>query len=103
MNVVKIWTAVITCAQIDRDHTYAVVALVTDLPWTTTLAMVNWLSMVTKSKDFLAMLNTYIDIDECAEGIHRCEHNCSNTDGSYACRCALGYRVDRNGYSCIGT
>ena len=52
MNVVKIWMVVITCAQIDLDHTYAVVALVTDLPWTTTLAMVNWLSMVTKSKVF---------------------------------------------------
>ena len=44
-----------------------------------------------------------IDIDECAEGIHRCEHNCSNTDGSYACRCAIGYRVGSNGYSCNGT
>ena len=47
------------------------------------------------------MLNT-TDIDECAEVTHRCEHNCSNTDGSYACRCAFGYRIDSNGYSCNG-
>ena len=100
MNVLKIWMVVITCAQIDRDHTHAVATLVTDLPWTTTHAMV--IGFVTQSKDFIYICSMQIDINECAEEIHRCEHNCSNTDGSYACRCALGYRVDRNGYSCNG-
>ena len=50
MNVVKIWMAAIICAQMDLDHTHAVVAQVTDLRWTTTLAMV--IGFVTRSKDF---------------------------------------------------
>ena len=50
MNVVKIWMTVIICAQIDLYHTHAVVALVTDLHWTTTLAMV--IGFVTQSKGF---------------------------------------------------
>ena len=31
------------------------------------------------------------DIDECAEGIDDCEHNCINTEGGYNCTCDDGY------------
>lgn len=35
-----------------------------------------------------------VDIDECASDVHECVENaiCSNTNGSYDCECAEGYR-----------
>ena len=42
------------------------------------------------------------DIDECTEGIDRCEQNCHNSIGSYACSCFSGFRLDRNGVACNG-
>ena len=44
----------------------------------------------------------YTDINECLEGDARCEHNCANTQGSYACGCNRGYTLHSNGRSCIG-
>ena len=49
------------------------------------------------------MFNAIIfkDVDECDNNV--CEHNCSNTDGSYLCSCNPGYRVDvRNKSRCRG-
>ena len=43
-----------------------------------------------------------IDIDECAEGLHECEHFCFNKNGSYFCDCRSGYYVALDGHSCIG-
>ncbi|XP_053386927.1 uncharacterized protein LOC123542089 isoform X2 [Mercenaria mercenaria] len=35
-----------------------------------------------------------IDIDECAVSNGKCEHNCTNTDGSFECTCKDGFRVN---------
>ncbi|XP_012942941.1 hemicentin-1 [Aplysia californica] len=40
------------------------------------------------------------DRDECAEGRAVCQHNCTNTMGSYKCSCPPGYRLNMDGYSC---
>ena len=32
-----------------------------------------------------------------------CAQDCTNTDGSYACTCNLGYCLGSDGYSCYGT
>ena len=42
------------------------------------------------------------DIDECTEGTHQCDHNCSNNVGSYTCSCRTGYRLAADGRSCVG-
>ena len=43
-----------------------------------------------------------IDIDECATSNAVCEHNCTNTIGSFTCSCDTGYQLDRNGLNCTG-
>ena len=44
--------------------------------------------------------NYISDIDECTEDA--CDHNCTNTDGSFTCSCNNGYELDDNGRSCNG-
>ena len=44
--------------------------------------------------------NCISDIDECIEDA--CDHNCTNTDGSFICSCNDGYELDDNGRSCNG-
>ena len=43
-----------------------------------------------------------LDINECDEGSHNCEHICTNTVGSFECSCNSGYRLDDNGRNCLG-
>ena len=40
-----------------------------------------------------------IDINECTNGTHLCEHNYYNTNGSYVCDCQPGYQLS-NELSC---
>ena len=42
-----------------------------------------------------------VDIDECAEN-GACDHNCTNTVGSFNCSCNSGYELDDNGRNCNG-
>jgi len=42
----------------------------------------------------------HLDIDECEEGIDGCDHNCTNTDGSYYCTCMDGYELDSDNHTC---
>ena len=42
----------------------------------------------------------FADEDECALK-HDCQHICTNTFESYECRCRLGYRLEKDGRSCI--
>ena len=43
------------------------------------------------------------DIDECTDGVHNCDQNCTNIDGGFNCSCLLdGYILHANGTSCIG-
>lgn len=39
------------------------------------------------------------DMDECALGVHTCDHACVNTAGSFDCRCNAGYTQD--GSTCV--
>ena len=43
-----------------------------------------------------------LDINECDEASDNCEHNCTNTEGSYECICNIGYEQDSNGNNCSG-
>ena len=49
-------------------------------------------------------LSVYLcsDIDECMAGTHQCEHNCTNTVGSYTCSCHDGYSLSADGRRCNG-
>ena len=42
------------------------------------------------------------DIDECVAGAHQCEHNCTNTVGSYTCSCRDGYSLSADDRRCDG-
>ena len=42
------------------------------------------------------LLYTVIDIDECSVNNGGCEHNCTNTEGSFVCSCVEGYSLERN-------
>ena len=44
-----------------------------------------------------------IEIDECHRGTDLCEHNCTNTAGSYNCSCVVGYYLETNNHNCTGT
>ena len=45
---------------------------------------------------------TFLDVDECTEGIHNCHADgmCTNTNGSFYCTCQVGYTGD--GINCTG-
>ena len=42
------------------------------------------------------------DIDECVEGTDGCDHNCTNTNGSYYCTCMDGYELESDNHTCTG-
>ena len=42
------------------------------------------------------------DIDECIHGLDGCNHNCTNTVGSYFCTCMDGYELESNNHTCTG-
>ena len=44
----------------------------------------------------------YVDIDECIQGLDGCDHNCTNTVGSYNCTCMDGYVLEADNHTCIG-
>ena len=44
----------------------------------------------------------HIDIDECAEDISGCHHNCTNTEPGYYCFCDAGYTLNGDGHACDG-
>ena len=43
-----------------------------------------------------------IDIDECVERLTLCDHNCTNTAGSYFCTCLDGYMLEMDNHTCAG-
>ena len=49
-----------------------------------------------------SVLPTISDINECTRNTDGCDHTCSNTMGSYNCRCWIGYRLATNGRTCQG-
>ena len=42
------------------------------------------------------------DIDECTRGTSGCDHNCTNTPGSYYCTCMNGYDLESDNHTCTG-
>ena len=44
----------------------------------------------------------YTDIDECIVGLDGCDHNCTNTVGSYYCTCMDGYVLEADNHTCEG-
>ena len=45
----------------------------------------------------------YPDINECEQGVDGCDHNCTNTVGSYYCTCMDGYKLESNNHTCTGS
>ena len=45
---------------------------------------------------------SFIDIDECYYENGGCQHECTNTDGSYECSCYDGYELNSDGKTCSG-
>ena len=41
-----------------------------------------------------------VDIDECSEEPPICDHECSNSIGSFECACVSGYKLRADRYSC---
>lgn len=44
----------------------------------------------------------FSDINECAEGTHRCSQKCTNIQGGYNCSCVDGFTLQADTYSCQG-
>ena len=54
------------------------------------------------STRFLDEYLFHSDIDECERGTDGCDHNCTNTDGSYYCTCMDGYILQSDNHTCTG-
>ena len=48
------------------------------------------------------ILTNHLDIDECEQGSAGCDHNCTNTPGSYFCTCMNGYALESDKHTCTG-
>ena len=44
----------------------------------------------------------FVDVNECTEFLSGCDHNCTNSIGSFSCSCKDGYVLHDNQRSCIG-
>ena len=61
-----------------------------------------FLNITTLMQHFHLMLHTFTDIDECEILNGGCEHNCTNSNGSFECTCLPGYVLDNDSLSCTG-
>ena len=43
-----------------------------------------------------------LDVDECTDDTHGCEHDCINNDGSYRCECRSGFMLSKDLKHCDG-
>ena len=41
-----------------------------------------------------------MDVDECSQSNHSCQHRCVNAIGSYVCSCDAGYSLTGDGRTC---
>ena len=42
------------------------------------------------------------DIDECVDGVNKCDQICHNNNGSYSCLCDDGFALNDDGLHCDG-
>ena len=100
MNVVRRLMFVIKSVSTPMDLTTVIVDLAIGLLWMKSLAMVHvdkqFISSPLRIKSWIS------DIDECSEETDRCNQNCHNAVGSYACSCYRGYRLREDRVTCIG-
>lgn len=50
----------------------------------------------------VVLIISEIDVDECATNNGGCEHNCTNTLGSYTCSCNSSYSLAYDSLQCTG-
>jgi len=50
--------------------------------------------------DFICLLSSSADIDECNDNSDGCDHQCTNTIGSYTCACFDGYKLNNDNKTC---
>ena len=48
------------------------------------------------------VLFLYIDVDECSNRQHNCDHVCGNIVGSFDCSCQNGFILQPDGRTCEG-
>ena len=104
MNAMRGETDVIKSVSILLDLTRVLVEVDISLIWMGIIVLVRNVLLLYKVRwTRIPLINTLLpDIDECNEGIDRCEQNCHNSVGSYACSCNSGYHLDGNGVTCNG-
>ena len=102
MNALKGYIGVNKTVLTLRDLTYVSAKVATDFLQMDTVAMVNNEQLCIKMNVMITDTIPSLDIDECSEGIDRCDQNCHNSLGSYACSCDSGYRLDDHGMTCNG-
>lgn len=90
-----------TCVSTALDRTPAIVTVDTAWDQTEPPAKVcnSLCTYIPSLLDSISTLNLP-EIHECLEGLHLCEHLCTNTNGSYICSCNTGYFLASNGFSC---
>ena len=49
-----------------------------------------------------AYISINLDIDECSDDTDGCSQICTNTNGSFICRCNRGFLLDVDGATCNG-
>ena len=59
--------------------------------------------MNSKEVKLTVMFSRVADVNECLHITSLCENGeCVNNDGSYRCKCKMGYRLDEIGKKCVG-
>ena len=49
------------------------------------------------------IMSRVADVNECLHITSLCENGeCVNNDGSYRCKCKMGYQLDETGKKCVG-
>ena len=43
-----------------------------------------------------------LDLNECSNNNGGCDHNCTDTEGSYECSCEMGHILREDQHSCQG-
>ena len=60
----------------------------------------HWSESNSFNSQLCKLLSIITDTDECVVGTHNCDHDCTNTDGSYTCSCNDGLILQPDGHSC---